>query len=246
MADGRDLVDPRLSPARYDRSTLAAMPTSLVITADHDPLRDQGEAFGLLLLEAGVNATTLRFEGLTHVFLTMNPVADQAQRAVSTAAEQLRVAFKLKGAAAPTLAPDLAQVLAADLAGMRTLLSRLEQGRGDRGLLSEQLGDALAAHASMEQAAAGEAKAALSGLPDVDSLLLLLGPDAVTGTGFLPGMEMVRTTIDAHGRTEETALANLRNAIGNVRMRELGKRALDTRRSSRRRRTDAAMAHAGS
>lgn len=246
VADGRDLVDPRLSPARYERATLAAMPASLVITADHDPLRDQGEAFGRLLLDAGVNATTLRFEGVTHDFLTMNPVADQAQRAVSTASEQLRGAFRLKGAAAPTVAPDLAQVFAADLAGMRTLLSRLEQGRGDRSLLSEQLGHALSARAGMEQAVTSDAETRLSGLPDVDSLLLLLGPEAVTGTGFLAGVEMVRTVVDAHCLTQETELANLRNAVGNVRMRELGKRVLDARKSSEPHRTEMTAARAGS
>jgi len=242
-AHAGDIDDPRLSPARTARSGLAGMPPTLLITADNDSLRDQGEAFGRMLLDAGVTATTLRFEGVTHDFVTVNPVSDQAQRAVSTAAGHLREAFGLKGATAPTVSPDLAQVLEASQAGMGTLLARLADGRGDRSRLAEQLGQALSAHAEMEKAVAGPG---LTGLSGMDELLLLLGPEAVADAEFPACVEIVRASVDEHRVRQEGELADMRRSVGNKRMRQLGTQVLAGRRSSPRgARPERALAHAG-
>ncbi|MFM8355602.1 MAG: alpha/beta hydrolase [Gammaproteobacteria bacterium] len=58
--------DPRAAPIRA--SSLAGLPHALVVTAEFDPLRDEGEAYGRALLAAGSSAELRRFDGLVHDF----------------------------------------------------------------------------------------------------------------------------------------------------------------------------------
>ncbi|MDQ2826961.1 MAG: alpha/beta hydrolase [Actinomycetota bacterium] len=232
VAQSGDVNDLRLSPNLAVRSELAGLPPTLVITAEHDPLRDQGEAFGRLLLEAGVKATTLRFEGVTHDFVTMNPVVAPAQAAASAVAKHLREAFSLKGEAAPTVRPDLFQVLAADHAGFRTLLARLELGRGDRRELTDQLRHGLSAQAAMVDAVLGSATAGLPGPADTDELLRMLDVHPLDGAGADPGLRAVRAAIDERRVTQERVLAEMRVGSGDKRMREVGHQALQARRTA--------------
>lgn len=243
VADPRDLDDPRLSPARCVRSELAGLPPSLVITAEHDPLRDQGEAFGRLLLDSGVTATTLRFGGVTHDFMTMNPVVDQAQRAVSAAAKHLREAFKLKGESAPTVVPDLAQVLAADHAGLTTLLNRLEWDRGDRRRDSEQLRQSVAVHIATVQAVHHGAGAGIT-VADFDALLGPLDPGEVDAR-FQAALHSLRAAIEDERVSQERELAEMRAAFGNKAMVQFGRKALEARRAGAGRRSQGSMARAG-
>lgn len=64
---GADPADPRVSPIK--REDLSGMPRTLIITAEHDPLRDEGELYGQRLGEAGVEVTVSRYEGATHGFM---------------------------------------------------------------------------------------------------------------------------------------------------------------------------------
>ena len=64
---GADPADPLVSPIK--RQDLTGLPPALVITAEHDPLRDEGELYGQRLKEAGVDATVSRYEGANHGFV---------------------------------------------------------------------------------------------------------------------------------------------------------------------------------
>ncbi|MEV7136143.1 alpha/beta hydrolase [Arthrobacter sp. NPDC093128] len=67
LESGADPADPLVSPIK--RADLAGLPAALVITAGHDPLRDEGELYGRRLAEAGVDATVSRYDGANHGFV---------------------------------------------------------------------------------------------------------------------------------------------------------------------------------
>ena len=87
---GRGL-DPLASPLRAEISSDLAPAT--VVTAEYDPLRDEGEAYAARLREAGIPVTLRRFDGVIHGFASMLGVVDQADEAVRFGANALRKAF---------------------------------------------------------------------------------------------------------------------------------------------------------
>jgi acetyl esterase len=89
---GTDRTDPRVSPMRT--ADLHGLPQTLVITAEFDPLRDEGEAYAARLREAGVPVTLTRYHGMIHGFFGMGPLLDQGKRAVLEAAAALRTALR--------------------------------------------------------------------------------------------------------------------------------------------------------
>jgi acetyl esterase len=58
-----------------------------VLTAEHDPLRDEGEAYAHALQQAGVPVTLRRYDGLIHGFLRMPGVIARADEVVSLVAD---------------------------------------------------------------------------------------------------------------------------------------------------------------
>jgi acetyl esterase/lipase len=96
---GVDLDEPpgttRSSPLRATARQLAALPPTLVITAEADVLRDEGEAFARRLADAGVPVTAVRFQGTIHDFVMLNALSgtQAARTAMILAAGVLRQAL---------------------------------------------------------------------------------------------------------------------------------------------------------
>lgn len=86
-----DRTNPYACPA-YAK-TLRGLPSAFVITAEFDPLRDEGEAYAARLREDGVPTVFRRFAGVTHGFFGMPAQLDAAKAAIAEAGSALRVAI---------------------------------------------------------------------------------------------------------------------------------------------------------
>ncbi|GAA1030787.1 alpha/beta hydrolase [Virgisporangium ochraceum] len=63
------------SPLRAEPEQLAGLPPALVIVDEADVLRDEGEAYAAKLRAAGVAVTAVRYDGITHDFMMLNPLS---------------------------------------------------------------------------------------------------------------------------------------------------------------------------
>ncbi|WP_156756588.1 alpha/beta hydrolase [Actinokineospora pegani] len=98
LADGRYCWD-RFAPEGYDRAhpdlsplaaDLAGLPPALVVTAEYDVLRTEGEAYAHALAEAGVPTVSVCYQGQAHDFLRGLALFDAARAAVAQVAATLR------------------------------------------------------------------------------------------------------------------------------------------------------------
>ena len=87
-ADGNN---PLASPLRAN--DLRGLPPAMVLTAEFDPLRDEGEAYAIRLQAAGVPVTLKRYAGTIHGFFSLGAVLGQGKQAMADAAAALRTIF---------------------------------------------------------------------------------------------------------------------------------------------------------
>ncbi|MBW9154827.1 alpha/beta hydrolase [Clostridium estertheticum] len=72
------------------------LPDTLIITAEFDPLRDDGEAYGNKLKQAGVDVISTRYKGVTHGFISMDKITNKADEALIEISTYLKEKFNRK------------------------------------------------------------------------------------------------------------------------------------------------------
>jgi acetyl esterase len=93
--DAKKRKNPLLSPLHAPVAALKGLPPALVLTAENDVLRDEGEQYASRLMQAGIDVTAMRFLGTIHDFLMLNALAHTpaAETALACAAQFLHTRF---------------------------------------------------------------------------------------------------------------------------------------------------------
>jgi acetyl esterase len=91
LSAGGTAEDWRLSP--LGAGSLAGLPPAIVLTASHDPLRDEGEAFAQRLAAEGIPTTLWRVPGQIHGFLPMDRPMRVVPAVVASLGRHLRAAL---------------------------------------------------------------------------------------------------------------------------------------------------------
>ncbi len=96
VPDAKTRDNPYVSPLRASPEQLRNLPPALVITAENDPLSDEGEAYPRKMKDAGENVAAVRYNGTIHDFVLLNALrhVPSAEAALDQAAEGLREHMK--------------------------------------------------------------------------------------------------------------------------------------------------------
>ncbi|MDI7860805.1 alpha/beta hydrolase [Rhizobiaceae bacterium n13] len=95
LPDEAKRKEPTASPLQASLEQLNGLPPALIIVDENDVLRDEGEAYGRKLSQAGVKVTSMRYNGTIHDFVLLNAIAETpaVRSAIKVANETLRDAF---------------------------------------------------------------------------------------------------------------------------------------------------------
>lgn len=87
-----DRKNPYVSPLLAE--DFKGLPNTLVVTAEIDPLRDEGEAYANKLKEAGIQVDIIRVKGVTHGFITMDKITDKSDEALNQISSYIQKEFE--------------------------------------------------------------------------------------------------------------------------------------------------------
>ncbi len=91
LPEGADPADPRFAP--FLAPSLAGLPPALVITAECDPLRDEGAQYAARLATDGVPARHVCYPGTIHGFINFYPLVPDGRRAIAEGGQAIRDAL---------------------------------------------------------------------------------------------------------------------------------------------------------
>lgn len=97
IPDEKARLEPTASP--ITAQNFNGLPPAIIITAEFDPLRDEGEAYAKKLADAGVSVKSQRFTGVVHEFFGLAGAVGKAADAVKFAAEGLKEVFEKRAKA---------------------------------------------------------------------------------------------------------------------------------------------------
>jgi acetyl esterase len=92
LSDASEAADPYASPLRA--RDLSHLPPALIVTAEYDPLRDEGEYYAAKLRAAGTEVVTSRWDGMNHGFFFWAGRVDKAGEAMAESCQWLRRIFQ--------------------------------------------------------------------------------------------------------------------------------------------------------
>ena len=94
LNDENQSNEPYASPLRAEN--LSNLPPALIITAEYDPLRDEGQAYGKRLQDAGVKVMLSHYPGMIHAFIRMTARLDMANQALDEIADTFKDVFRIR------------------------------------------------------------------------------------------------------------------------------------------------------
>ncbi|MCB1110957.1 MAG: alpha/beta hydrolase [Chlamydiia bacterium] len=84
---------PQISPLYA--SDFSSLPPAFIVTAEYDPMRDEGESYAKKLKASGVPVTLKRYSGMVHGFFQMAGLLDEARAAIVAVGETLKTHFRI-------------------------------------------------------------------------------------------------------------------------------------------------------